>query len=107
MRTVTGVLRITDVPVIPGDEGYQIALRAVNTVNTVASRIDALNKPIPRNLKRIQESAISRVGRQFTPVLSTLTSRSELVKKQVAAIEQLHGDVNNEHFRFNADLLDN
>lgn len=106
-KTVTGVLNITDVPVIVGDESFQIALESIHTVNTAASRVDAMNKPAPRNLIIIQDSTIKKIGRKFAPTLSTLTSRSQLVKKQVAAIERLHGDVNSDVFRFNAEKLDN
>jgi hypothetical protein len=106
-RTVTGELNITDVPVVTGDESYQIRLEKKNVVDTSASRIDALTKPAPRNLIIIQEEIIKRIGRNFEPVLATMTSDSKLVKKQVAAIERLRGTVNNEVFRFNAELLDN
>lgn len=89
-----GVLSFTD-------KGYAIDLELVDPIFTINGNGDQ----VQLNAKVRRDEQINRFGRNFRPTLSTLTSRSKTIAKQVQATDRLHGDVSDERFRFIADRV--
>ena len=89
-----GVLQFTD-------KGYAIDLELVDPVYTINKNGD---QELVRGKVRRDEQ-INRIGSNFVPELSKLTTRSKTINKQVRIINSLHGTVTDDNFRFIADKV--
>ena len=82
-------------------QGYAIGIELVDPTYTINQKGDQV---LLRGKVRRQEQ-INRLGRNFEPTLSTITSRSKTIEKQVRILDRLHGDVLEDRFRFVADEI--